>query len=174
LILPIEDQIKFFLQHHGIKNTQVGTSKLGDVTTGQCYQDIIKEQANVVSLLCNIDGAQCFESSKFGFWPFMGVINEASYEIRRSCVILLGLWSGDMKPPMEAFVKPCVEELEKLMRSGIMHDGIKYTFKVTIFSTDTIARPLLRNTTQFNGNFGCDFCLHPGRIKFTGYYVYVF
>lgn len=25
-----------------------------------------------------------------------------------------------------------------------------------------VARPLLRNTKQFNGKYGCDFCLHPG------------
>ena len=58
---------------------------------------------------------------------------------------------------MEAFVKPCVEELKRLTNNGIMHNGIKYAFKPTIFSTNTTARPLLRNTTQFDGQYGCDF-----------------
>ena len=71
----------------------------------------------------------------------MGIINEAPYEIRQTCVILLGLWFGDKKSPMEAFVKPCVDELKKVTNSGIMHNGIKYAFKPTIFSTDKIARP---------------------------------
>ena len=31
-----------------------------------------------------------------------------------------------------------------------------------IISTDTVARPLVRNSSQFNGEFVCDFCLHPG------------
>lgn len=34
------------------------------------------------------------------------------------------------------------------------------------------ARPAMQNTTQFNGYFGCGFCLHPGnlverQIKYT-------
>lgn len=35
-------------------------------------------------------------------------------------------------------------------------------FKYLVITTDTVARPLVRNSTQFNGVFGCDFCLHPG------------
>lgn len=41
-------------------------------------------------------------------------------------------------------------------------NGIIYKVRVLIISTDTVARPLVRNSTQFNGEFGCDFCLHPG------------
>ena len=89
LILPIEEQIQFFIQHHDVIKKIKAISKLGDVTSGQCYQDVTKELEHVVTVLWNIDGAKCYEASKYGFWPFMGVINEASYEIRRSCVILL-------------------------------------------------------------------------------------
>lgn len=31
-----------------------------------------------------------------------------------------------------------------------------------VISTDTVARPLVWNTTQFNGEIGCNFCLMPG------------
>ena len=31
-----------------------------------------------------------------------------------------------------------------------------------ICSSDSIARPLLRNTKQFNGIYGCDFCYQRG------------
>ncbi len=34
--------------------------------------------------------------------------------------------------------------------------------RVLIISTGTVARPIVRNSTQYNGEFGCDFCLHPG------------
>lgn len=27
---------------------------------------------------------------------------------------------------------------------------------------DSVARPLVQCTTQFNGNYGCGLCLHPG------------
>lgn len=27
---------------------------------------------------------------------------------------------------------------------------------------DSVARPILQNMTQFNGQYGCSLCLHPG------------
>ena len=53
---------------------------------------------------------------------------------------------------MKAFEKPSVKELKRLMDSGIMHNGITHSFEITIFSIDTIAWPLLRNTTQLMAN----------------------
>lgn len=37
-----------------------------------------------------------------------------------------------------------------------------YKVRVVIVTTDTMARPVVRNTTKFNGAFGCDFCLAEG------------
>lgn len=45
---------------------------------------------------------------------------------------------------------------------GVVVDGVTYKVRALIISTDTVARPLVRNSTQFNVEFGCDFCLHPG------------
>ncbi|RXN22564.1 hypothetical protein ROHU_023413 [Labeo rohita] len=41
-----------------------------------------------------------------------------------------------------------------------------------LMSADSKARPAMQNTTQFNGYFGCGFCLHPGtlvekQVKYT-------
>lgn len=56
-----------------------------------------------------------------------------------------------------------MSEWARLEREGIFFKDVKYKVRVVIISTDTVARPLVRNTTQFNGEYGCDFCLHPGK-----------
>lgn len=43
---------------------------------------------------------------------------------------------------------------------------------VGICCVDSKARPAMQNTTQFNGYYGCGFCLHPGilvekQVKYT-------
>jgi hypothetical protein len=84
---------------------------------------------------------------------------------RRSNIILLALWWGIKKPSRSVFVDPCVSELKKLSSTGIQYDGVTYKIRPVIVTVETIARPVLRNTMQFNGKFGCDFCLHPGIQK---------
>lgn len=168
ILLPIEDQVKFFVKHHGIKknNIDVDQSNMkGDVYTGNRYNKYVEEKPineHTITIQLNIDGAQKFKSSKYGFWPFMGIVNETSYKTRRSNVILLAIWFGNKKPPASVFLDPCVELLDKIFSIGIDCNGEKYLIKPVIVTVDSVARPVLRNTLQFNGKFGCDFCLHPG------------
>lgn len=110
----------------------------------------------------NTDGAQTFDSSKFGIWPLMGIINEATYKIRRSCIILLALWFKKKKPPRETLLNRAIKELNQLQTHGVTVNSVVYKLRVLIISTDTVARPLVRNSTQFNSEYRCDFCLHPG------------
>ena len=58
---------------------------------------------------------------------------------------------------------PTINQLNELLSRGIMVGDVTYQVRPLIISVDTIARPILRNTTQFNGKHGCDFCLHPGK-----------
>lgn len=92
----------------------------------------------------------------------MGIINEAPYKLRRSMVLLFGLWFGNRKPTSANFINHCVEELIKLSKTGVDINGVLWKIRPLIITVDTVARAVVRNTTQFNGEFGCDFCLHPG------------
>ena len=172
LLLPVEEQLAFFLEHYGLKepsHNQEDDQMLGGITTGECYKSYLKKLTNVLcalSLLLNTDGAQLFELSKFGFWPFMGLINEANQKISRSNVIIFALYSGDKKPPSKIFLEPVVKELIRLATTGFMFKGVKFSVHPLILSTDTIARPVLSFTIQFNGLCGCVFCYHPGIFDF--------
>lgn len=139
--------------------------EISDVNSGERFKKykkdgLIDEQTLTIQL--NVDGAQLFKSSKFSFMPCMGVINEAPYKIRRSSIILLALWYGNRKPSSTNFLQEIVNKLDHLKEVGFEVDGVKWTVILTVITVDTIARPLLRSTTQFNGQFGCDFCLIPG------------
>jgi len=116
-----------------------------------------------ITMQLNVDGAQIFNSSKFSFMPCMGVINEAPYKIRRSNILLLGLWYGNHKPTPAHFLNEVVKTLQHLSANGFEVDGVRWRVQLTVITVDTIARPLLRCTTQFNGEYGCDFCLLPGK-----------
>lgn len=92
----------------------------------------------------------------------MGIINEAPYKIRRSYVILFALWYGNKKPPAEAFFDDTIRDLTNLVAEGFFVNEKRYKVRVLVISTDTVARPLVWNTTQFNGECGCNFCLTSG------------
>ena len=166
--MPIEKQLAYFIEHHGIKPQEVDANLRGDIHTGGCYKKL-REQGKIddftITVIWNTDGAQPYKMSKNGIWPFMATINEAPYKLRRVYVILLALWFGNKKPPMHAFLDWIIEEWKRLEKDGIQVKGVHYKVKVLVITTDTIARPVIRNTTQFNGEFGCDFCLHPGIDK---------
>ncbi|XP_045035891.1 uncharacterized protein LOC123476941 [Daphnia magna] len=97
LVLPIEQQLKFFLESGGMKlrkeTTGYDGTTLGDVQSGNCYREKVcgvgSENQVIFTLQLNVDGAQCFKKSKFGFWPFMGVINEIPYGARRANMFLM-------------------------------------------------------------------------------------
>lgn len=153
LLLPIEDQVKFFLRHHGIKKIDEGAldteDRKGDVFTGDRYKQYVKDgliSEQTVTMQINTDGAQKLKSSKYSFLPFTGIINETGYKTRRSNVILMAIWFGNKKPPRNAFVDPCVVELEKLCTTGIECDGKIYTIRPVLVTFDTVARPILRHS----------------------------
>lgn len=68
---------------------------------------------------------------------------------------------------MFTLLTPFVKETSLLETEGIDwqdrqgHGHVSKVFAL-IWSSDSVARPLLCNTKQFNGFYGCDFCLHRG------------
>lgn len=169
LILPVEEQIRYYLENGGAdkwkKVSLYDGSTRGDIQSGCCYMENIRsksENDRFITLQLNVDGAQCFKSSKFSFWPFMAVINESSYRSRRSNMILMSLWYGNKKPPRIPFLNAALEELEELGNSGIYYSGLRFFVIPVVLTTDTMARSVFLNCIQFNGESGCDFCLHTG------------
>ena len=141
-----------------------------DVVTGKLYRslrerDVLAEHD--ITIQFNLDGVQLFHSSTTSMWPIQVAVNELPYNMRRENILLCGVWYGKFKPKMETYLKFLVDELVDLHEVGITRidpEGRETLIKVhaIMCSVDSVARPLLQNLHQYNGEFGCPFCLSKG------------
>ena len=119
-----------------------------------------------VTCILNTDGSPTFKSSNFAIWPVHLLVPETPKEVRSNEVILYGLWFGKSKPKMKMFLTPLVKEFNYLSKVGIPCEIEKE--KLTIYPhiicccVDSAARPPMQGIHQYNGAFGCSWCLHPG------------
>lgn len=86
------------------------------------------------------------------------------------CFAVYGLVKKTYNGP---FLKPFVEELTDLHKNGIhvspsFDQNINIKVHTFLSPVDTIARCALQNMIQFNGEYGCPFCYHPGRQVAVG------
>ncbi|XP_030231849.1 uncharacterized protein LOC115557858 isoform X3 [Gadus morhua] len=172
LVIPLHAQIKQLLQEHDVNLTEKSRSfdVLTDIQSGGEYQKLCDSGVlgkDDLTLIWNCDGAPVFKSSKCSIWPIQCQIIELEPEMRKRHFLMSALWFGPTKPSMLTLLTPFVKEASLLETEGIDwqdrqgHSHISKVF-VLICSSDSVARPLLRNTKQFNGFYGCDFCLHRG------------
>ena len=63
--------------------------------------------ANITSLVLNIDGLPLFKSSSRGFWSILASSDSTDQ------VFHVGVWSGVKKPELLPFIKPLVEDLNR-------------------------------------------------------------
>lgn len=88
-------------------------------------------------------------------------------EIRRNPenLLLAGLWIGPNKTEMLTFLKPFVEDLEKLENGVNIETDINETILVKgnliAGTADLPAKSAVCNMTQFNGIYSCPCCLQP-------------
>ena len=165
--LPVEKQFKYFIERYGLDDIAEHPDPdiRGDVNTGSYFRELRDNgliNDRTITLQLNGDGAPVHKTSAYSIWPLMGIINEAKYKLRRNYVVFIALWYGSKKPPTKPYLEWAMEELSRLQEHGFSVGGVTYFVKVVIVTTDTVARPILRCTSQFNGEFGCDICLHPG------------
>jgi hypothetical protein len=86
-------------------------------------------------------------------------------------VIVLSFWFGNEKPHWELFIQKSMSELTKLSSGfNCFIDGNMYnvTLKLLLGVFDLVARASIWSTTQFNGEFGCMDCHHPGAYLSKG------
>lgn len=128
-----------------------------------------------VSLLWNSDGVPVFESSQYSLWPIQFTINEFPPNIRKDHVMLSSIWFDKSKPVMNIFLKLFITEMQSLQDHGLEWFNGEVIRKSRVFAVvracNSVARPLLKHSSQFNGKYGCDWCLHRGErvAKGRGY-----
>lgn len=165
--MPLKDQLEDILQNQDMHDLCF----CADASTKHVIKETLKTNSirDFLSLTFNCDGVPVFQSSKFSIWPILCCVNEIPPESRAKHVLLCALWFGANKPDMFCFFKPQywhTIEYASLSQSGSewQHhsDQLLRHIKVKMLCCvcDVIARPLLHNFKQFNGE--CGVCLHPG------------
>ena len=121
-----------------------------------------------------------FKSSKVSLWPVYLVILNLPANIRTNSenVILCGVWVGPTKPVMKLLLDPvmqCIQQLSTLGLDIIMQSGETITIRAKLFMGvfDLPAKAAVLCAKQFNGEFGCSVCLHPGKRLSNNSRVYL-
>ena len=180
ITVPLKDQLKDILENHGMHDLCFRANSgnrhvIKDICDGALYQTLKSSSEEAfLSLTFNCDGVPVFKSSKFSIWPILCCVNEIPPETRNKHVLLCALWFGSSKPDMSCFFKPFVKECTNLSQVGFewQHPTDKSWRCVKVHPLccvcDAVARPLVQNFKQFNGEHGCGVCLHPGVQKKKG------
>ncbi|XP_072756904.1 uncharacterized protein [Anoplolepis gracilipes] len=145
--------------------------KFDDIIDGVLYKEFIDslpihDKFNFATTVMNSDGSPVFESSKFSIWPIQMIINELPLDVRTSKPIVCGIWFGKDKPNMNIFLKPYIVHMNKLSNDGIRCTIANEVRIIKVFTicccVDSVARAPMQGIVQYNGYFGCNWCLHPG------------
>lgn len=169
--LSITEQIQQIMSNQDLVSLMRKEYNENDVISGNVYKHLRNKgviQDDDITLQWNTDGVQPFKSSNISVYPIQACINELPYHARKDNMILCGLYNGKKKPKINSFLKPFVDELEELHNQGIFYEKLGHNGPVNIkvhtilCSVDSVARPMLQGIMQFNGKYGCSFCLHRG------------
>ncbi|KAJ8316716.1 hypothetical protein KUTeg_005735 [Tegillarca granosa] len=169
-----------YLNHRFERTAGPMNRNISDVYDGTLYRKNFDagflNEVNNVSLLGNTDGVAIFKSSAFSVWPIYMVVNELppSIRFRRENRILCGLWFGREKPNFPTFFKPFTELLWELYTDGFTitdENGTEKRCRALLLqmTCDSPAKCLFQDFTQFNGYYGCPYCLNPGVYNKIGH-----
>ncbi|XP_036147846.1 uncharacterized protein LOC118647308 [Monomorium pharaonis] len=150
---------------------------LSDVISGSVYRKL-RENGTIsnydITLQWNADGVQTFKSSKVSMCPLQVSINELNYRQRKENILLAGIWASVKKPVLDLFLKPFIDELKDLHQNGFeclppgFNEPITIKVHTILSSVDSVERCALQNIHQYNGTYGCSFCLNPGEHILVG------
>ena len=130
-------------------------------------------------LIVNTDGVQPFHASKHSIWPVYLMVCNLPPNIRMNekFILLAGVWFGPKKPKNISLVlQPVIDKIKILSDKGISAHtpaGLK-TIRAMLLAGifDLPAKAMVLNTVQFNGNFGCNYCIDRGININPGQHVY--
>lgn len=171
ITIPIEQQLRETITKYRKEISDyeklVESEGISDINQGKVVKEIrIKINGKVITLSVNTDGAAAYRwSINKPCYPIFVVINNLPPRIRfnKNNLLLAAIWLNKGEPNIPLFFKEFCEEIMKLSK-GFSIDSEEYKVVVVQNCLDTVARPKLQNSTQFNGKFGCSVCYHEGSL----------
>lgn len=185
IVFPVESQLKNMMEQEELfsqmtrPNSGAHSSPLTDITDGELYKKVHRNSEGQsehhvnLTLTFSCDGVPVFKKSSYSIWPLLYTVNELPPDLRAKQVMLSALWFGSSKPNCNTYLSPFVNKCNQLLTHGfewISVNGIRGWSKVfpLVAVCDSVARPMIQNFKQFNGEFGCSYCLQKGTVVEKG------
>ncbi|XP_064462441.1 uncharacterized protein LOC135373082 [Ornithodoros turicata] len=172
IILDMKKRLQMLLKHvgttllHSLRtlSTRSWIGVYNDITDGQLYQDArrrLKMKWSDLTVSFSSDGSPAFESSNSSVWPVQIVINELPVKMRWRNVIVCGLWFAKVHPPVHHFLSAFVQHFVGM--GPVVWKTLNQVVTSQIYAisciADSPARASILNRKQFNGFYGCSWCL---------------
>lgn len=175
IYIPIEQQLRLSIEKNFDSIIQFKCSErdenfVSDVRDGSIHKNIdlkFPDSFNL-SLLVNTDGAQVFDSTKKSLWPLQIIQKILHPKIRylTSNILLVGLIFVKGKPDPTHFFFPLIQEITRMHKQGFRIESMSKEIIFRPFIThcvcDLPAKAKCQGILQYNGEFACGYCLHPG------------
>ena len=146
-----------------------------DIYDGNVYKSLFDNNGFLsfpqnISFMWYTDGMAIYHSSQFSLWPLYLVINELPYKerVKRSNMILAGLWFGSSKPNPNLFLGPFRPIFETFRNEGVemnvhgRNNPLLIKGCLLCGTGDLPAKSLFLRFKYFNGYYGCPHCKSPG------------
>lgn len=105
----------------------------------EILSQMITELPSCITLSFNIDGLPIAKSTRNEFWPILGKLEEL-----KVAPLVIAIYFGNTKPPLELFLRPFVNELAKLLQDGLPIQEKILSIKSRCFICDTPARCFIK------------------------------
>uniref|UniRef100_A0A1X7V742 DUF4218 domain-containing protein n=1 Tax=Amphimedon queenslandica TaxID=400682 RepID=A0A1X7V742_AMPQE len=143
-----------------------------DIHDGSTIQQLMSAdgflsvQENTGLALCS-DGVPVFKSSKGSLWPIYLMVTSIPPQKRMKVdnLIIAALWHGPTKPNMDLILEFVLNSVASLETTGVAYSSnVVLRAKLLMAVFDLPAKSSATNTKQFNGEFGCLYCVEKGEI----------
>jgi hypothetical protein len=120
-------------------------------------------EAFKLHILVSTDGGCPYKSKNLSFWPVFGIILDLPLHKRciHENILFLSLWKGG-KPKWNLYLKDFLLENSQPFKIDLSTTSIEVQLVFTLGVFDLPAAASVLNIKQYNGQFGCPYCEHPG------------
>lgn len=152
-----------------IESFKNNKSNFKDLIDSEHYK--VLNAPNQLSLMVYSDGISVSKSYSHNFWPVIIGLCELPLALRDSIKnkIVCGVWFGKNKPTSDILFSNLIEEINFINQTGICIvknlRTLIYNLRIYGILCDTPAKSMILNMNQFNGYYGCTYCLNPGNKK---------
>ena len=143
-----------------------------DIHDGSVFQQLminggLLSTPENVGLILSSDGVPVFKSSKGSLWPVYFMITNIPphQRTRMDNLIVAGLWFGPTKPNMDILLQPILKNVSSVnQKSAGIQTAVCLQPFILLGVFDLPAKASATNTKQYNGEYGCFYCLDKGHV----------